>query len=222
MELAETASIWETLSPWVVFAAGVAFGAVAGFWYTVWAKRPRLALESYGGNGGVPGGPWRNHLTIRLAPVRLGFQIGETRVFGRLMHRSRYWGMVTTRETARNCHAWIRKAEDKHQGAGLRWVGNDGRILDNGNLVTMEPGDRYQLALFGGESGTGPLHVLTDGQDSQLRLADQAFTESQKFVVTLLQEGGPKTRVKVRATRRFDGTWDIRAAHHWRHNQIRD
>jgi hypothetical protein len=218
------ASFWGAALPWLTFVGGAVLGAVAGFWYTIWAKRPRLQLGGASHNG--LHAPWRSTLGIRLAPARMGFRIGETRIFGRRVMRERFVGIQTTRDEARGCSAWIYRKGDKSQLAGLRWI-EGGIIPNNGGMPpTIGPDDEATLALFGsGDSRVGPFYLLVDGpyQDNppgyQLKLGDRPFEESERFVVVVNQQYGPRAKIKIRMTKQLDGTWEMRAAMRWRHTK---
>ncbi|MFI2568882.1 hypothetical protein ACH473_10490 [Cellulosimicrobium funkei] len=184
------------MEPWITFGAGIALGAIAGHWYTVWARRARFLIRSTS-SGSNAAGEWWYNIEFALAPVR----IGPWR-----------WGVAGSREPAHHCHAWLREIGGANQELGLRWISESGTADDD--LVSIGPGDARQVAVFGGLVG-GRAHVIDSGAHSEalggypLVPGPSSFSEPKEFLLRVNHKDGTQVVDRLRVFPQLDGTWHV-------------
>ena len=125
--------------PLVLLVVGTLLAAGFG----IYLKRPTLRAVGSGGGGGQQFHSCR--VQIRNVPGLFGIRLGETVLFGRILHRPIDKGLPIDRNPAKDCAAWIYDGEQAL--TTLWWQSRNTRDAWQ-QRTTLESGDAAELVLF--------------------------------------------------------------------------
>jgi hypothetical protein len=141
------AAVQDFLVGLVAFVAGIALGAVAGFWFSEYVRRPKLSQAGSGGGGGAKLG-YTSNVSVQNAAAFLGVNARESVILGRVIHGQWMKGLAVGRHPAKECRAWLIDAQSNENLGNLWWrhAGPDGAEFSQ--VVTLEADERAVLMLF--------------------------------------------------------------------------
>ena len=201
---------WDLLWSVAVFLAGIALGAIAGFGFGEYMRRPKLVQGGSGGGGGPKLGH-TDRIDVHNAPNFFGVNARETVIFGRIVHRPLMRGLHIERHPAKGCRASLLDALTNERLASLWWqVTVDGK-REWVPQVDLGTGDRGEIAVFAREHEGDEYFPFEPnrepGSGSELRFKvppeRQRFQDPKRFVVEIRYGQRQVLRVPVEMLRPY-------------------
>ena len=186
--------------------AGFVIGAIAGFFYTQLAMRPRLRLMGSGGGGA----PSTTTLSITNGVGFQGLVLGETVLFGRLLWSRHQWGVNYERNPVEVTATITRLDESTTGGQGLSFLVDGTNIVSpTARIASGKSASVLVLTTHPGSAGRFFIFASEDGS-TQARVPDIAATFSgpAEFEVAVRPvHGGKALIIQVAVVQDLQGNW---------------